>query len=234
MRGRVLTVALQVGVCSPGHALLGGHCVPIRCTRGCEVGGDCREDLLTLPHSPMACEGRFGDGCIYFCDSGYHVDGVHWCLYDGSFDGGNCAINVCESMPIENSTTVCTGVFMDVCAVACNFGYTQTAPVSCQPERIFAGGTCEPNLCTQHSTLADSPTDCTGGRTTDVCPYTCNPGWTRQGEHVCMASGAHEGGHCQINTCTAGLAIGNSPTVRPQCWLCLNGLVCRGSNINQW
>ena len=220
--------SIEVGVCITGYHLIGGYCIPNGCRQGCtqvdpsqSTDGTCSEALIQLPHSPTYCVGNTGDGCVYDCDSGYHVAHVHTCLFNGKFDGGACDINICEAKPIVNSSSTCTGVYMDICTPVCNFGYTLTQILVCTPEKEFVGGLCQPNLCTRHNQLADSRSDCTGGRTTDVCDYTCNPGWTVVGSHVCMPNGDHEGGFCQINRCTGGLTIEHSTTM------------CRGTTFDE-
>jgi hypothetical protein len=58
---------------------------------------------------------------------------------------------------------------------------------------------------------ADTAPGCRGG-TTEACEYTCDPGYTHMGEHVCQVSGSFSGGGCQANECTNGTVLANSNT----------------------
>lgn len=58
---------------------------------------------------------------------------------------------------------------------------------------------------------ADREPGCRGG-TTEVCDYTCDPGYTRGGEHICGLDGVFRGGSCTPNPCLRGNAVNNSNT----------------------
>ena len=58
---------------------------------------------------------------------------------------------------------------------------------------------------------ADATPGCRGG-TTEACEYTCDPGYTHMGQHVCQADGSFTGGACKPNQCVNGTIVANSNT----------------------
>ena len=91
------------------------------------------------------CVAGTGNDCIFACDGGFHVQGVHSCGSDGTLSGGSCERNACTGgLTLDDSPTTCAGVFEDECRYTCDSGMSATTPHVCGADGAFSGGACEP------------------------------------------------------------------------------------------
>ena len=118
---------------------------------------------------------------------------------------------------MPNSPTKCSAVTNEECNYVCEPGYLKMGAHVCQANGRFAGGACNPAICSDGNTLPNSRTTCRG-RVGDVCSYLCNPGFQPGEAHVCTpdptdpAKASFVGGSCGQVTCSEGLTIENSIT----------------------
>lgn len=188
---------------------------------------------LTIDHSPVQCEGNLGAVCTYTCDDEYHVygsrplegtvdDHLHQCVYDetgtyGSFTGGLCVPDVCDTSYIQHSPSVCDGVPLEECDYTCDAGYARSGTHVCNLQGVFEGGSCEPIQCTQGLTIENSDTICAGS-TGDECEYECLDGYIPGAEHVCRPGGRFFGGFCTAPLSCDGIEWG--PKRNDTCGVC--------------
>ncbi len=204
-------VRASAHVCEEDGTFRGGSCT----FAGCQA-----KDEVAHTASDCGALGAYGDTCDVSCSAGYtDVPGqpgsVHTfvCVVGGEWKGLNGAIN-------------CTNI--DECA-----GHDQVCPdgktcidtmgsydcSACQPPMVDDnnGGCMTPaaTSCTKglvnipHSNRAT--TKCTGEQPgVSECAYSCDPGYTRNGDHKCDASGTWAGGSCDPNACTRGTTIAHS------------------------
>lgn len=148
--------------------LVGEDSTSQACTRG-----------LTIPHavSSISCSGVTDDECSYACQPGYVPGGAHICTADGSFTGGSCTPQSCNTgLDIAHTSTGrCSGNFGDVCSYACEPGYTKGGEHTCGENGAFAGGSCDPQQCLAE-TRAHAAVSCVGS-TGDSCTLRCEPGY---------------------------------------------------------
>eukprot|EP01043_Picozoa_sp_COSAG02_P019290 COSAG02_NODE_923_length_15877_cov_26.660920_6_plen_1024_part_00 len=167
------TLALPNGQVSgqcQGDATRGGACVMVGCDSGyslshavgtvreCQADGSWSGTTVTCVGIPCTintviansdrtsdnpCVTGTGSTCIFVCNTGFHVQGLHTCLVDGRLFGGSCERNGCTSgLTLPDSPTVCDGVFEDTCTYVCNPGLSYTTPHVCGSDGVFAGGRC--------------------------------------------------------------------------------------------
>ena len=191
-------------MCLRNREFNGGSCTPNSCSGG-----------TSLEFSNTTCVGVTTDVCDYTCEAGFHASGVHICGVDGNYTGGSCLPNACTAgLAVDNSSYVCSGTTGDQCFYTCHAGYTLGHPHVCESDGAFRGGVCLSDRCTNGLRIRNSPTVCAPGLTEDVCEYTCDPGHTPTGPHICTAGtdGYFTGGGCNPDNCPDGLEIDNSPT----------------------
>ena len=181
------------GMVGPGFVPCGDHCV------------------LSLSPCVRTYAGAVTmEACRYACDEGYVATGRHVCQPDGAYSGGSCAANDCtRGLTLEHGNMTCSGVTGDTCRYGCEPGYHPSSSHVCLPSGTFEGGACVANSCTGGLRLLHSTTECNGA-TADVCDYTCDPGHTQVGSHVCGIDGSFRGGECRPNPCLDGLIVPHS------------------------
>ena len=118
----------------------------------------------------------------------------------------------------EHSVTDCHGLNGGTCMFICKPGYKPTgrhycnSPTGSAKYGKFTGGKCVPKPCTSGFHITRSPTTCSG-TTGKSCPYICEKGYSKMGEHVCNDRGQFKGGGCVPKVCTGGIRLENSRTV---------------------
>ena len=188
-------------VCHADGVFRGGACVPLQCVPS------------TLSNSFTVCQGATGDPCLYQCNEGYTGFEEHVCEAEGHFRGGACEPNPCSSgLRLPNSNTTCAGVTLDVCEYTCDAGYNASGSHTCWHDGSFRGGACEAIPCAAGLSLPHGNNSCSGA-TGEVCDYSCVPGYSTGGVHMCMPNGSFVGGSCIANRCTSGLRLVHSATV---------------------
>ena len=190
-------------------------------------------DGHSIAHSPTTCPwGVDGRECMYECNEGYAVQGLHKCYLNGSYAGGSCVAQPCTAgVKLANSSTVCTGRTGDVCQYTCGTGYSPSGSHTCRPDGAWRGGQCVANPCGGGLSIAYSDTICSGS-TMDVCNFTCAPGYSKTGTHTCTPEGSWVGGSCVPNPCTAGLTVEHSPGT----WTACGGVIreeCEGVTTDE-
>lgn len=151
--------------------------------------------------------------CDFSCSPGYHAQGRHFCNSTGHFNGGSCFANECtDGLSLARSPTVCSGTTGANCTYTCDDGYHVDGVHTCDTNGTFKGGGCAANACSGGTTLAHSAFTCSGV-TGDACAFTCEPGYSPTGQHVCGTDGVFSGGSCEPNACTEGLTIAHSEAV---------------------
>jgi hypothetical protein len=177
--------------CAQGYSSQGGSslCRPNACTLG-----------LTLPHSSSVCSGTVGAMCNFACDTGFSAIGRRICTRDGAFVGGQCTAVPCQNAVLPQSPTTCSSSKLGAqCHYKCNEGYVVGAGHVCGADGIFRGGSCSPAQCSSGLQISRSPTICSGV-THDLCHYTCDAGFVKQGVHKCGVDGVFRGGSCTVTT----------------------------------
>ena len=66
------------------------------------------------------------------------------------------------------------------------------------------------------SKIEDSVAPCTGS-IGDTCDYTCRPGYTKEGDHICYLDRVFRGGRCTPGRCIDGFTIEHSIDRRADC-----------------
>ena len=218
-------------VCQPDSSFAGGYCQPEPCTLN-----------TTLTHSTSVCTGATAEVCDYSCDPGY-LDAMlvygteHVCQSNHAFVGGNCTILTCTSSFVDDSPTLCSGQFGDVCTFRCFTGFQPEGTHMCSPSGEFEGGECVGRECLLGNEIQFSPTDCIG-RAGEVCNYTCSPGYTITGEHLCQRSGLFSGGSCVPNPCADDQPVHSTTTcsggMSDTCeYTCMAGYTVDGTHVCQ-
>ena len=114
------------------------NCIGIPCTINTAIANSDRT-------TSNPCVTGTGSDCIFTCEAGFHVQGVHTCSSNGLLSGGSCEPIDCGiGLTLQHSPTTCAGGTGDHCAYTCNTGFTVTTPHVCGADWAFTGGACVP------------------------------------------------------------------------------------------
>lgn len=198
-------------VCQEDGTFRGGSCT----FAGCQAKDN-------VPNTASDCDGigAYGETCDVNCAAGYtDVPGqpgsVHTfvCVVGGDWKALDGAINCTNIDECSGHDQVCPDGKICIDTMG---SYDCSA---CQPPLVDDGngGCMSPPAtgCTKgmvnipHSSRATIK--CTGNEPgVSECVYSCDPGYTRNGDHKCDASGTWAGGSCDANACRSGATIPHS------------------------
>lgn len=113
-------------------------CIGIPCTINTAIANSDRT-------TSNPCVTGTGSDCIFTCEAGFHVQGLHTCSADRTLSGGSCERNACTGgLTLPNSPTTCAGVFGDECRYTCDPTMSATTMHACGADGDFSGGSCVP------------------------------------------------------------------------------------------
>ena len=101
------------------------------------------------------------------------------------------------------SSGPCTGSTGETCSYTCQVGFAQGGAHICQADGSFAGGSCDPQPCTNGLVIPHASSGSCSGVVGDGCSYACEPGYVKGGTHTCGVSGSFAGGSCDPQPCPA-------------------------------
>ena len=175
-----------------------------RCSQNC--------GSLAVEHGSQSgqCDGNAGDSCTMLgCDAGYLpsdsnlVNTARECQVDGTWSGSAllcigipCWVNTVIANSDRTSDNPCVTGTGSTCSFACDAGFHTQGTHTCAADGTLTGGSCERNACTHGLTLPNSPTTCAGVYQ-EHCLYTCAPGMSATGDHVCGLDRSFAGGACE-------------------------------------
>lgn len=90
------------------------------------------------------------------------------------FAGTQVPKNCTQDLFLPNSPTKCSAVTNEECNYVCEPGYLKMGAHVCQANGRFAGGACNPAICSDGNTIPNSRTACRG-RVGDVCSASPHP-----------------------------------------------------------
>ena len=204
--------------CSSGHAILHASTTCPWGVNGrvCEYA--CEDGYMSYGTHTCGVDGAFAGGhCLPLpCSTGLHLN--HSATDCNRADCGligpgfvPCGDD-CVLTDDPCKRTYGGSVTLDVCEYTCDEGYRVAGDHVCQSDGSFRGGACEAIPCAAGLSLPHGNNSCSGA-TGEVCDYSCVPGYSTGGVHMCMPNGSFVGGSCIANRCTSGLRLVHSATV---------------------